>query len=119
VSNQTISDQDKNYNIILKSESETIIFEGSMRMPFIELERNILPYLMKFIDNSTHHITIELKNLLYLNSLGISNLIVLLMEIHKRKLKLTIHLSRNYPWQIKISDNLSLAHPEVNLIYND
>lgn len=107
-----------NYQIWYAPESSTVFFEGVLRLAGMEEYRPIMDLLMRVMEESTQ-VIINLKELEFLNSSGIS---MLSMFVIRMREKGTVHLifkgSNKILWQTKSLKNLQRLMPSLELDFN-
>lgn len=114
-----ISNQD--YTVRNNEETETVFFEGSLRLGGPEEYKPIADLLKDVGDRlENEQITINLQKLEFLNSSGISMLSKFTIWVRQKKtLKLEIIGSNKIPWQLKSLKNLKRLMPSVDLKFID
>lgn len=114
-----ISNQD--YTVRNDEETETVFFEGSLRLGGPEEYKPIADLLKDVGDRlENEQITINLQKLDFLNSSGISMLSKFTIWVRQKKtLKLEIIGSKKIPWQLKSLKNLKRLMPSVDLKFID
>lgn len=103
------------YKIIYEKESSTIFFQGLLRLSGIEDYKPVLDLLLDAIAE-TSNLTINLKNLEFLNSSGISMLSMFVIKARQKgNVNLVFQGSEEILWQTKSLKNLQRLMPSLKL----
>lgn len=113
-----ISNED--YKVYNEEETETVFFEGSLRLGGPEEYQPIADFLEDVADKlAPGTMTINLEKLEFLNSSGISMLSKFTIWVRQKKnIKLVVQGSKKIPWQAKSLKNLQRLMRSVALEFN-
>jgi hypothetical protein len=107
---------DENYRVWYDKSLATVIFEGSLRLNGTEEYAPIAQLLTDAIEPEPPTITLDLKELKFLNSSGISLLSKFAIDVRKKKNVQMIAIgSQETPWQTKSLKNLQRLMPSLKL----
>jgi len=99
------------------AEGTTISYEGTMRLSGNEAYAPIQEMMDKMLESKPAKITLDLRNLEFLNSSGINLLAKFTINVRKNPgTALEVRGSTKIPWQGKSLQNLKKLHSAVNLI---
>ena len=99
------------------SEGTTIFYEGTMRLSGNEAYAPIQEMMDKMLEAKPPQITLDLRNLEFLNSSGINLLAKFTINVRKNPgTGLEVRGSTKIPWQGKSLQYLKKLHAAVNLI---
>jgi hypothetical protein len=99
------------------SEGSDIYFDGVMRLASSKDYTPVLSIMTTILDSNPPNITIDLKDLEFLNSSGINLLAKFTIEARKHPdVKLTIRGTSDIPWQSKSLPNLRKLHPSLTFL---
>ena len=105
-----------NYNVIYDKPSHTIIFDGSLRLNGTAEYASISELLNSVVEQEPEKIVLDLKELSFLNSSGISILSKFVINVRKRKnIQMLVIGVKNNPWQGKSLKNLQRLMPSLEL----
>ncbi|MBW4669830.1 MAG: hypothetical protein KME60_21060 [Cyanomargarita calcarea GSE-NOS-MK-12-04C] len=104
-----------NYKVLYDKGSETVTFNGSLRLNGTEEYAPILQLLRDVIEGNPSRITLNFMHLNTLNSSGISMLSKFIIEMRKKTIHLMILGSNNIPWQGQALKNLQRLMPALHL----
>ena len=106
----------ENYNIIYDEKSGKIIFDGSLRLNGSLEYASISELLNRVAQQEPEKIILDLKELTFLNSSGISVLSKFTINIRKRKnIQMVVIGAKKNPWQGKSLKNLQRLMPSLKL----
>ena len=106
----------ENYTISYESDTATVNFQGSLRLGGMAEYKPIVEILNHAIAQSPPTITLNLEELEFLNSSGISMLSKFIIGIRKKKtISIVIQGSKKIPWQGKSLKNLQRLMPQMKL----
>ncbi|MFP4103398.1 slr1659 superfamily regulator [Coleofasciculus sp.] len=108
--------QGENYQVIGDIETATVYFEGSLRLGGMKEYEPIIKILDEMIQQDHSLITLNLRELEFLNSSGISMLSKFVLNVRKKKtIQIEIKGSDKIPWQGKSLKNLQRLMPGLKL----
>jgi hypothetical protein len=106
----------ENYNISFDEPTGKIDFEGSLRLSGADEYAPIVDLLNDVVEKGLADIKLDLQNLEFLNSSGISMLSKFVINIRRKNaINLTIIGSDSIPWQGKSLKNLQRLMPNLDL----
>jgi hypothetical protein len=106
----------ESYTVTYDPDTTTIICEGSFRLRGTEEYAPIVKMLDDVADEQPSTITLNLRELQFLNSSGINTLSKFVIKLRKQKTtSLIIQGSHEYPWQAKSLKNLKRLLPTLEL----
>jgi hypothetical protein len=106
----------ENYNVWYDRNSGTVNFTGALRLAGMEEYGPILQLLNSLAAMEPSRINLNLKQLEFLNSSGITMLSKFVIEIRKKNnIKMAIQGSNEIPWQGKSLKNLQRLMPGLAL----
>ncbi|MDY6806377.1 MAG: hypothetical protein SXA11_21575 [Cyanobacteriota bacterium] len=106
----------ENYSVRYEEETTTVILEGSLRLNGMQEYGPIVKLLNDVVESGVSTITLNLKQLEFLNSSGINVLSKFAIEVRKKKnIKLIVKASKTIPWQAKSLKNLQRLLPTLSL----
>jgi hypothetical protein len=106
----------ENYNIVYDKASQSIIFDGSLRLNGSEEYTSISELLNNVLKEEPEKIILNLKELVFLNSSGISILSKFVINVRKQKnIQMVVLGSTKNPWQGKSLKNLQRLMPYLKL----
>ncbi|MEA5536268.1 SiaC family regulatory phosphoprotein [Crocosphaera sp. XPORK-15E] len=104
------------YRVDYNAETITISFQGSLRLSGVEEYEPIVNLLNQVAEQNHETITLDLKELEFLNSSGISMLSKFVINIRKQKTSnILVKGSQSIPWQGKSLKNLQRLMPTLTL----
>lgn len=107
---------DENYGVVLDDATNTIYFKGSLRLSGVAEYTPIVDLLNGVVSTEPPTITLNLQELEFLNSSGISMLSKFVIGIrNKKNVKLIIVGADAIPWQGKSLKNLQRLMPDLSL----
>lgn len=105
------------YSILHDAASNTIVIQGFLRLDGMEEYQPIMDILLGALENA-QDLTIDVKDLEFLNSSGISTLSMFVVKVRERKdVHLTLIGSESVLWQTKSLKNLQRLMPSLTLEY--
>ena len=104
------------YQILYDPNTSTVEFTGSLRLLGASSYGPIIELLDEIVDQKPKIITVQLKNLQFLNSSGINALSKFIIRVRNEKQsEIVVHGTEAYPWQSKSLRNLQRLMPELRL----
>jgi hypothetical protein len=104
------------YRICYDRETATVSFSGSLRLSGPEEYQPITQLLGDVADAETGKITLNLQQLEFLNSSGISMLSKFIIEVRKKAtVQMAVQGSQSIAWQAKSLKNLQRLMPALIL----
>jgi hypothetical protein len=104
------------YRIGYDRDTATVNCQGSLRLPGMEEYKPIVDFLEEVADTEPTKITLNLTELEFLNSSGISMLSKFVINVrHKKNVELVVQGSTQIPWQGKSLKNLQRLMPSLLL----
>ena len=108
--------ESKNYKVIYDETSHNIVFDGSLRLNGSAEYASISELLNNVARQEPEKIVLDLKNLKFLNSSGISILSRFVINVRKRQnIQMLIIGAKQNPWQGKSLKNLQRLMPSLQL----
>lgn len=106
----------KTYSVQYNDTTATVIFQGSLRLSGAEEYEPIEQLLNNIAEQEPSSIVLDLQNLEFLNSSGISMLSKFVINVRKKK-NIQMHVigSQEIPWQGKSLKNLQRLMPSLKL----
>jgi hypothetical protein len=93
--------------------------EEALRLPSIEAYQPILDILLSAIASAPPVLTIDMQQLQFLNSSGMSMLLMFVVKVRdKGSIHMVIKGSQGIPWQTKSLKNLPRLMPDMVLAMN-
>ncbi|NJM66982.1 MAG: hypothetical protein HC851_15590 [Acaryochloris sp. RU_4_1] len=106
------------YRVWYESAVGTVFFKGFLRLPGIPEYQSIMNLMLGAIAQSPHLI-LDLQELEFLNSSGISMLSMFVVKVRNQgDAQLTLQGSNKVFWQTKSLRNLQRLMPALNLVYS-
>ncbi len=106
----------EDYQITYDSDTTTISFGGILRLSGLEQSNPIIQFLNEALEAEPQTITLNLRQLQFLNSFGINVLSKFVIKVRKKQTKnLVILASSEFPWQGKSLKNLQKLMPKIQL----
>ncbi|MEP0887820.1 MULTISPECIES: STAS domain-containing protein [unclassified Leptolyngbya] len=105
------------YSIIQYPETSTVVIQGFLRLDGMEEYQPIMDLLLSAVDGAAR-LTLDLTDLEFLNSSGISTLSMFVVKVRERKdVHLVLKGSEKVLWQTKSLKNLQRLMPSLTLEY--
>ncbi len=105
-----------NYRVFYDPASVTVDFQGSLRLSGREEYAPIVEMLDEIVAQNPPTITLDLKELEFLNSSGISMLSKFVINVRKQQnSQIVVKGSQAIPWQGKSLKNLQRLMPNLTL----
>ncbi|MEA5511390.1 STAS domain-containing protein [Crocosphaera sp. UHCC 0190] len=109
----------EDYRIFCDYETTIIKFEGDLSLEGVKEYQPIIELLENVASNASQQITLDLKELSFLNSSGISMLSKFVLSFrNNNQIQLVILGSDEMPWQKKSLKNLKKLLPNLTLEIN-
>ena len=106
----------EDYNIIYDETSHNVVFDGSLRLNGGEEYASICELLDSIAQQEPEKIVLDLTNLSFLNSSGISILSKFVIKVRKSKnIQMLVIGAKKNPWQGKSLKNLQRLMPSLKL----
>ncbi|HEY9867152.1 MAG TPA: hypothetical protein V6D21_23455 [Candidatus Obscuribacterales bacterium] len=106
----------EDYEVIYEPETATVTLSGSLRLSGLEDTNPVIKLLHQVLEENPSLITINLKELEFLNSSGINMLSKFVIKVRQKKdTALIVLASTNIPWQGKSLKNLQKLMPSLDL----
>ncbi|PCJ33398.1 MAG: hypothetical protein COA99_15870 [Moraxellaceae bacterium] len=104
------------YQVRFDEEISTIICEGSFRLRGTQEYQPILSILLGAVDAKPERLTLDVRELQFLNSSGITMLSKFILQVRKHGASQVLILgSKNYPWQGKSLKNFQRLLPALEM----
>ena len=106
----------KDYKVLYDKASHNIIFDGSLRLNGTAEYASITELLNNVAQQEPEKIVLDLKELNFLNSSGISILSKFVINVRRRKnIQMVVIGTKKNPWQGKSLKNLQRLMPSLKL----
>ncbi len=106
----------EDYHIIYDETSHKVVFDGSLRLNGGEEYASIFELLDSIAQQEPEKIVLDLKDLSFLNSSGISILSKFVIKVRKSKnIQMVVIGAKKNPWQGKSLKNLQRLMPSLKL----
>ncbi len=106
----------EDYRIWYDPDTETVICQGSLRLSGMEEYAPIVQLLNDVADSDPARITLNLRQLEFLNSSGINVLSKFVIVVRQKgNIQMGVQGSKNIPWQGKSLKNLQRLMPALQL----
>jgi len=103
------------YSIYYDPETATVFFRGMLRLNGIEEYQPVIDLLNKTVEQ-TSAFTLDLRQLEFLNSSGISMLSMFAIQMRQKpNVQLTLLGASRIPWQMRSLRNLQRLMPSLQL----
>lgn len=104
------------YCVHYNTTNDTVIFEGSLRLNGMEEYSSILDLLNNIVEQEPNQIVLNVKDLKFLNSSGISMLSKFVINVRKKQnIQMVVVGTEANPWQSKSLKNLQRLMPSLML----
>lgn len=108
--------QSEDYAVTYDTDTETVKLQGTLRLSGTEDYAPIIALLNEAADKAPPVLTLDLRNLDFLNSSGINLLSKFVIKVRQQKqMKLVIKGAKAIPWQGKSLKNLERLMPGLLL----
>lgn len=106
----------EDYSIVYNEETKTVSCQGSLRLSGMDGYRPIVQLLSDIAEQQPSTITLNVRELEFLNSSGINVLSKFVIKVRQQKnIQMTVKGSKEIPWQGKSLKNLQRLMPSLNL----
>ncbi len=106
------------YSVTFDPEAMTIKFQGELSLGGPKDYEPIVNLLNKAANSGPAQLTLDVRELGFLNSSGISMLSKFVMNLRNKRIQLTILGGKNVPWQGKSLSTLKKLLPTLNLVFD-
>jgi len=104
------------YSVAYNDTTQTVTCQGSLRLSGMAEYKPIVDLLERVAEVDTDGITLDLTELEFLNSSGISMLSKFVIRVrHRKTVMMSVRGSRTIPWQGKSLKNLQRLMPALDL----
>ncbi len=108
--------QGESYQVTYEPDTATVTFKGSLRLGGIDEYKPIVDILDEVTEQDYEAIILNVKELEFLNSSGISMLSKFVIKVRKKeKTSILVKGSKDFAWQEKSLKNLQRLMPKLNL----
>ncbi|MEM1002705.1 MAG: STAS domain-containing protein, partial [Bacteroidota bacterium] len=108
------------FNISYESQTTTLSFQGSLRLGGTQSYQPVMELLNGVQAEQPELITLDLKELEFLNSSGISMISKFVINVRRQNTsKMLVKGSSNIPWQSKSLKNLKRLMPSLQLVIEE
>ncbi|OQY47430.1 MAG: hypothetical protein B6242_05095 [Anaerolineaceae bacterium 4572_78] len=108
--------QGKKYLVTYNPEISTVTMTGRLRLPSQFAYQDIVDLLDKMIDKHPESITLNLRNLEFLNSFGIGVILKFVIKARNRKVgELIVQASKDITWHARSFNRLHQLMPTAKL----
>lgn len=106
----------EDYQVDYDSTTTTVRFQGALRLIGMEEYSPIVNFLNEIVEQDPEVLTLDLRELEFLNSSGISMLSKFVIKVRQKKtLNMIVKGAKGIPWQGKSLKNLQRLMPSLNL----
>ncbi len=107
----------ENYQVFYNLANQTVSFQGTLRLNGLPEYVPINNLLHQIIEQKPENLTLDFKNLYFINSSGITMLSKFMIHVRSQKnISLIIIGNDTIPWQNKSLKNLQRLMPSLQLI---
>ncbi|MCS6814130.1 MAG: hypothetical protein NZ772_11290 [Cyanobacteria bacterium] len=98
------------------SATQTIVLAGMLRLDGLKAYEPIVEFLENVVSRAPDHLTLDIRELEYLNSSGIAVLSRFVLGLHRQgNIQLTVKASSQVTWQARSVRNLLRLMPDAEL----
>ncbi len=116
MSRQPMEIRTDDYGIWYEPDSSTIFFQGYLRLDGMEAYRPVMELMLGALEESATSLTLNLAELEFLNSSGISMLSMFVVKVRqKEEVQMVLQGSAKILWQTKSLKNLQRLMPRLTL----
>jgi len=106
--------KEEKYQVQFHPQTGILNFSGSFMLAGVDGYKPILELCHRAAESAEGHLTLDLRNLKFLNSSGINMMAKFVVNLRNDSaLKLTIHGTNSLVWQTKLVKNLQRLMPEM------
>jgi hypothetical protein len=106
----------EDYSIRYEPDSATIFFRGFLRLDGMEAYKPVMDLMLNALGQKSSHFTLNLSELEFLNSSGISMLSMFVVKVRQKgDVQMTLEGSNKVLWQTKSLKNLQRLMPSLTL----
>lgn len=104
------------YEITYEPASSTLYLRGLLCLDGMEAYRPVMDFMLKVLENCSSSFTLNLSELEFLNSSGISMLSMFVVRVRQKgTIKMALQGSNEILWQTRSLRNLQRLMPSLNL----
>jgi len=107
-----------NYSVEFKEEEKKVVFIGTLRLQGKEQYQEIYDLLVKASKIAGDSLDIDMRELKFLNSSGISSLSLFMIQLRKQNVRIRIFGSSAISWQVKSLQNFQKLYNQVEILIN-
>lgn len=116
-SQQSMEIKTEDYRIWYEPDISTIFLQGFLRLDGMEAYKPVMDLAISALERSPLHLTLNLRELEFLNSSGISMLSMFVVKVRQKgDMEMTLEGSDKILWQTKSLKNLQRLMPSLTLI---
>lgn len=105
-----------NYSVWYDSSTKTVVCQGSLRLSGMDEYAPIVQLLNDVADSDPSIITLNLRDLEFLNSSGINVISKFVLKVRQKgNIEMVVKGANNIPWQGKSLKNLQRLMPSLQL----
>ncbi len=109
----------EDYSVTYDEASATAILKGSLRLDGVDAYRPIADLLLAALDRQSATFTLDVRELEFLNSSGISTLLSFVVKVRERgNVAMVLLGSQKILWQTKSLRNLQRLMPSIDLRFS-
>ena len=106
------------YSVEFDKEAKKVTFKGTLRLQDKEQYREIHDLLLSSAnETSDNSLELDMCQLKFLNSSGISSLSLFMIQMRKQGKKIHIMGSESIPWQVKSLRNFQKLYEQVKITF--
>lgn len=111
---------DENYKVTYNSSTGTITCEGIMDLRGKEAYKPVAKLFQNVVDETPETIVLDIRNLEFLNSSGITTIGAgLVIKVRKKGVsKVVVHCSKAFSWQERSIKGIMKLMPDLNLKFD-
>ena len=108
---------DQAYSISHPSSSESVV-SGTLRLSSPNEYESVFQSIKDDLDACKDEYVIDISQLIYLNSSGLTSLARLFIQARNQEIKLIIKASKDIPWQDKTIPSLQKLYSKISVQYS-